>query len=213
MPRPLPVLAILFTTAVVLGGCVGASATSPSTPTSSSGVKSSAGRSTGSTASTVTVPIGQRRADLGGLVVVLHASSGSPVPAPRPLPGTRWLAVEALATNSTNATIELMPPRRMGSTLIGAREVRIVPYASGLDATGVVNFHGEVDTALVSPQPGVRVPGSASVASSPPPPGPPSLRPGGTVRVTGWYRVKIHAGPFSWNWTPGPGRAVTFHLQ
>jgi len=187
MSRRLAVLVLLA--AALLSGCARPPGAPVSSPARSVAASSPVGSAGGSVPGTVSVPAGQGRITVGGLDIAFSASAQAPAQPPRLAtrapsqpprlaPKHRWLAIVIVATNSTDATVDV-PTHQNDPVLTDSTGTRVVPY---------------VTTAMLAPR---WVPEG--------------LRPGGVFRVSVWYQVPLHGGPFSVTWTAGSGQPVVFH--
>ena len=176
MSRRLAVLFLLA--AALLSGCARppGAPVGPSAP--SVAASSPVGSAGGSVPGTVSVPAGQGRITVGGLDIAFSASAQAPAQPPRLAPNHRWLAIVIVATNSTDATVDV-PTHQNDPVLTDSTGARVAPYV----------------TTATPAAPWV----------------PEGLWPGGVFRVSGWYQVPLHGGPFSVTWTAGSGQPVVFH--
>jgi len=181
--RRLAVLVLMA--AALLSGC----ARPPAAPVGSPAHSVAASSPVGSVPGTVSVPAGQGRITVGGLDIAFSASaqapalpprlsSTAPAQPPRLAPKHRWLAIGVVATNSTDATVDV-PTHQNDPVLTDSTGTRVVPYV------------------------GTSTPAAPWV--------PEGLGPGGVFRVSMWYQVPLHGGPFSVTWTAGSGQPVVFH--
>ena len=143
---------LVLLAAALLSGCARPPVAPVGSSTPSVAASSSVGSASGSVPGTVSVPAGQGRITVGALDLAFSASAQAPAQPPRLAPRHRWLATVIVATNSTDATVDV-PTHQNDPVLTDSTGTTVVPYTTtalvapswapdGLGPGGVLRYSG-----------------------------------------------------------------------